>query len=123
MLLGALIGAVIMGVISGFVIWLVSLFGLGLEVDSFRGAFWAALAIAVVNAIVTWILNAVGFSAGTGIIGLVVNLVIAAVVIYLAAGFVPGFRVKGFTGALIAAVAISLVTWGLLVLVGGALLA
>ena len=47
-----------------------------------------------------------------------VNLIIAALVLMLAGNFVSGLRVKGFLGALIAAIAIGLVGWLLAWLVG-----
>ncbi|MCA9950421.1 MAG: phage holin family protein [Anaerolineales bacterium] len=47
-----LIGIVIGALISGFVIWVVSKLGLGLEVDGFGSAFIAAIIIAIVGGII-----------------------------------------------------------------------
>lgn len=52
------------------------------------------------------------------LLGAIVNLIIAALVLMLAGNFVSGLRVKGFLGALIAAIAIGLVGWLLAWLVG-----
>jgi putative membrane protein len=60
-------------------------------------------------------------NAGSGFLGAVFNLVIAAVVLMLAGRFVKGLVVKGFTGAVVAALAIAavgwLIAWGLTQLV------
>ncbi|MEZ4769569.1 MAG: phage holin family protein [Caldilineales bacterium] len=52
-----------------------------------------------------------GITIGGGILGAIVHLVIAAVVLMISGSIVPGLRVKGFVGALIAAVAIGVVGW------------
>jgi putative membrane protein len=43
--------------------------------------------------------------------GAIVGLVVAAVVLLLADKFIPGMQVKGFGGAIIAAIAIGVVNW------------
>ena len=48
-IVSAIITIVIGGLISGFVIWVVSKLGLGLEVDGFVSAFIAAIIIAAVG--------------------------------------------------------------------------
>ncbi|MEZ4837007.1 MAG: phage holin family protein [Caldilineaceae bacterium] len=98
MLLGVLVGAVIMGVIAGIVIWIVGKLGLGIEVDGFGSAFMAALVIAVVNAVINWILGAVGFGGGSGIVGLLVNLIIAGAVILPGRRLCPRFACQGLHG-------------------------
>jgi len=40
-----------------------------------------------------------------------VSLVVAAVVLLIADRFVPGMKVNGFVGALVAAIAIAVVAW------------
>jgi hypothetical protein len=49
-------------------------------------------------------------SAG-GLLGLIVYLVVAAVVLMISDKFVPGMKVNGFGGAIIAAIAIAVVSW------------
>jgi putative membrane protein len=52
-----------------------------------------------------------GLSIGGGILGLIVYLIIAAVVLLLSDRLLPGLSVSGFGGAIIAAIAIGIVTW------------
>lgn len=119
-ILGALIGILIAAAIGGLVIWIVGKLGLGLEVDGFVPAFIAAIIIAIVAGLINWLLGALGITIGGGFLGALVHLVIAAVVLMIAGNIVPGMRVKGFVGALVAAIAIGVVGW-LIGLVVGAL--
>jgi putative membrane protein len=117
MLLGLIIGILFGALFTGLIIWIVSKLGLGLEVSGFGPAFVAAIVIAILNAIVTWLLGVLGINMGGGFVNAILQLVIAAVVLMLAGRFVKGLVVRGFTGALVAAVAIAavgwLITWGL----------
>lgn len=117
-LIGLLIGVVIGGLIGGVIIWIVGKLNLGLEVDGFGPAFIAAIVIAIINGLVTWILIAIGLTPGGGFWGAIINLVIAALVLMLAGRVVTGLRVKGFVGALVAAIAIAVVGWLLFLLLG-----
>ena len=110
-ILGAIIGILIAAVFGGIVIWIVGKIGLGLEVDGFVPAFIAAIVIAVVAGLITWLLGLVGITIGGGILGAIVHLIIAAVVLMISGSIVPGLRVKGFVGALIAAIAMGVVAW------------
>jgi putative membrane protein len=110
-ILGLIIGIVFAALISGVVIWIVGKLGLGLEVSGFGAAFIAAIVIAVVSGLITWLLGLLGITIGSGVLGAIVHLVIAAIVLMIAGNFVSGLKVKGFTGALIAAVAIAVVAW------------
>jgi len=110
-LIGLLFGAVIGAVIGGFVIWIVGMLGLGLEVDGFGSAVVAAILIAIVGAVVTGLLGVVGVEVGGGLIGGIVHLVISAVVLMISDRLLQGLRVAGFTGALVAAIAIGAVYW------------
>lgn len=110
-ILALLIGIVIGGLISGFVIWIVGKLGLGLEVDGFGSAFIAAIVIAIVGGIVAWLLSLLGIEIGGGLIGGIIHLIISAVVLMISDRFLSGLRVAGFTGALIAAIAIGVVYW------------
>lgn len=113
-----LIGIVFGALISGFVIWIVSKLGLGLEVDGFGSAFIAAIIIALVGGIVTWLLNLLGISIDGGWFGAIIHLIIAAVVLMISDRLLKGLRVAGFVGALVAAIAIGFVYWVLAWLVG-----
>ena len=110
-MLGLLIGVVIGAIVSGFVIWLVAKMNLGLEVDGFGAAFIAAIIIAVISGIVTWLLGVLGITVGGGFLGAIVSLLVSAVVLMISDKFVPGMRVNGFAGALVAAVAIGILSW------------
>jgi len=113
---GVIVGILIGSLFTGLVIWVVGKLGLGLEVKGFGPAYVAAIVIAILNALVAWLLGALGVTIGGGFLGAVIHLVIAAIVLMAAGNFVKGLVVKGFTGAVIASLAIAavgwLVTWG-----------
>ena len=67
--------------------------------------------IAIVAGIVNWLLLTLGIGVGAGWLGAIVNLIIAAIVLMISGSIVPGMAVKGFTGAIVAAIAISVVSW------------
>ena len=110
-IVGLIVGILISAVVTGILIWIVSKIGLGLEVDGFGAAFIAGIVIAVVGGLVTWLLGALGITIGGGLLGAIVNLIVAAVVLLISDEFVPGMRVKGFAGAIVAALAIGVVAW------------
>ena len=118
---GVIIGILIGALFTGLIIWIVGKLGLGLEVSGFGPAFIAAIVIAILNGLVAWLLGALGITIGAGLVGAILHLIIAAVVLMAAGNFVKGLVVKGFTGALVAAVAIAavgwLIGWGLSLLV------
>ena len=91
-------------------IWVVSKLGLGLKVSGFMPALIAAVVIAVASSLIVWLLGAMGLSFGSFISALV-YLVIAGLVLMFAGNIVKGLKVKGFVPALIAAVAIAVVSW------------
>ena len=122
--MGILIGLIITILIAAVVIWIVSKLNLGLSVDGYGSAIIAAIVIAIVNAIVFWLLGLLGISVGGGFWGVIVLLIIAAVVLLLSDKILPGMKVDGFLGAIIAAIAIAVVSWllvWLLALIGIAL--
>jgi putative membrane protein len=120
-IVGVIIGILIGALFTGLIIWIVGKLGLGLEVSGFGPAFIAAIVIAILNGLVAWLLGALGITIGAGLVGAILHLIIAAVVLMAAGNFVKGLVVKGFTGALVAAVAIAavgwLIGWGLSLLV------
>ena len=97
--------------IAAVVLMIVDRFNVGLKVGGFVNAAVAALAIAVVAALVTWLLGLFGLTIGGGLLGAIVTLVFAAIVLLIAARFIPGFEVSGFGGAVISAIAIAVVYW------------
>ena len=120
-IVGLIIGLLIGALFTGVIIWIVGKLGLGLEVSGFGPAFIAAIVIAVLNALVAWLLGALNITIGPGILGAIIHLVIAAIVLLIAGRFVKGLVVKGFLGAVVAALAIAavgwLISWGVSLLV------
>ena len=110
-IIGLIIGILIGALFTGLIIWVVGKLGLGLEVTGFGPAYIAAIVIAILNGLVAWLLGALGLTIGAGLVGAIIHLVIAAVVLMAAGNFVKGLVVKGFTGALVAALAIAAVGW------------
>ena len=109
--MGTILNFVVWLVVAALVIWIVARLKLGLTVSGFGAAIIAALVIAVVSAVVLWLLGLLGITLGGGFWGAIVALIVAAVVLLLSDRFVPGMQVKGFTGAIIAAIAIAVVSW------------
>jgi putative membrane protein len=112
---GLIIGTLIGAVISGAIIWVVSKLNVGLSVDGFGWAMLAGLFIGVVSSLITHFVPA-----ATGIVGAAVHLVVSALVIMLAGKVFSGVKVEGFKGALLAALAIAVIGFGLALLLGGA---
>lgn len=99
------------GLIAALIIWIVSKLNLGLEADSFGSAIIAAIVITVIGGILTVLLGQTGLMDGNGLVIGLVQLIITALVLMLGARILPGLRVKGFVGALVAAVAIGAFYW------------
>ena len=106
-----LIATAIIGLIAGFAIWIVGKLRLGLEVDGFGRAFLTGILIAFLAGIISLLLGIVGIMDGGGLIGGIVHLVISAIVLMVSSKILPGFRVNGFAGALMASIAIGAVYW------------
>ena len=103
--------SVVIGILLyALAIWVVGKLGLGLKVSGFVPAIVAAIVIAVVSALIVWLAGALGLSFG-GFLGAIIHLIIAALVLIFAGNMVKGLKVKGFVPALIAAVAIAVVSW------------
>ena len=110
MLAGTILSVVIGILLYALAIWVVGKLGLGLKVSGFVPAIVAAIVIAVVSALIVWLAGALGLSLG-GFLGAIIHLIIAALVLIFAGNIVKGLKVKGFAPALIAAVAIAVVSW------------
>jgi putative membrane protein len=106
-----IISAIIAIVIAALVIWLVGRLNMGLTVTGFVPALIAAVIIVVISIIVRWLLGLLGIGDGSGFIAAIVDLIISAVVLMIAGSFVPGMSTNGFVGALVAAIAIAVITW------------
>ena len=115
-IVGLIIGIVISALFSGLIIWIVSKLNLGVQVDSF---WWAMLAGLLIGLFTNLIMQVVPST--NGIVHLAVNLIISAAVIFACGAMLKGMTVRGFVGAIIAAVAIAVVGFLFAVLVlGGA---
>jgi uncharacterized membrane protein YvlD (DUF360 family) len=108
--LSALIIIVVAALLGGFVIWVVAKFNLGLAVDGFATAFFTAILIAVTGGVVYSLLGALGFTIAGGWLGAIMNLIISALLLMVAGRILPGLKVAGFAGALIAAIGIGILT-------------
>lgn len=116
--MGAIWSAIVAVVVAAVVLMIVSRFNLGLSVSGFGAAAISAIVIAIVGAVVNWLLGLLGLSIGGGWLGALVFLIVAAVVLLLSDRFVSGMTVKGFTGAIVAAIGIGVVYWILVWLLG-----
>ena len=109
--MGVILNAILMVVVAAVVILIVSKLNLGLSVAGFGAAIIAAVVIAVVGAVIVWLLGLLGISLGGGLLGVIVYLIVAAVVLMISDKFVPGMKVNGFVGAIVAAIAIGVVSF------------
>ena len=110
-MLATLLGILLALVLAAVVIMIVSKLNLGLTVDGFGPAIIAAAVIAIVGGLIYWLLGLLGITIGGDWLGAIINLIIAAVVLLTAGRMLKGMKVNGFVGALVAAIAIGVVTW------------
>ena len=110
-MIGTLLRILLALVLSAVVIMIVSRLNLGLTVNGFGPAIIAAAVIAIVGGLIYWLLGVLGITIGGGWLGAIINLIIAAVVLLTAGRMLKGLKVNGFVGALVAAIAIGVVTW------------
>lgn len=110
-IIALLIVLVIASPIYALIIWLVGRLRLGLEVSGFGAAFFAALVIVLLNSLVILLLGAIGITLEGDLLAAFIQLVIAALILMVADRIVKGFYVKGYKGALLAALAIAAVSW------------
>ena len=113
-IVGLVIGILIAAVFSGVIIWLISKLNVGLSVNSFGWAMLAGLFIGTLTNLFNHMLPGMN-----EMITLVVHLLISAGVILLAGKLFSGVNVKGFKGAVIAALAIAVVGFVLALLLAG----
>lgn len=109
--MGYIISFLVALVVSALVIFIVGRLNLGLTVSGFGAAIIAALVIAIVGTIVFWLLSLLGLTIGGGLLGAIIYIIVAAIILMISDRFVPGMQVNGFTGAIVAAIAIGVVAW------------
>lgn len=110
-MISAILGIIISAALGGLVIFIVSKLNMGLSVTGFGAAFIAAIVISLVAGVIAWLLGLLGITIGGGLLGAIISIIVAAVVLMISDKFVPGMKVNGFGGAIIAAIAIGVVTW------------
>jgi cytochrome c oxidase subunit 2 len=111
-----IIALVVNLVAAAVVLIIVSRLNLGLSVDGFGSAIIAAAVIAIVSWIIVWLLGLIGISVGgPGLLAAIFAIIVAAVVSMVSDRFLPGMKVSGFMGAIIAAIAIGVVVFGAMI--------
>jgi len=80
----------------------------GFEISSFWSALLAAVVVGIINATIGFILKILTFPLTIVTIGLF-WFVINALMLKLAAGIVPGFRINGFLPAFLGAIVLSII--------------
>jgi putative membrane protein len=96
--------------VAALVIWIVGKLNLGMTVDGYVPAMIAAAAIAIIAWLISFLFGWL-IPNWTGWMGAIVNLIVAALVILLSGRFVPGMKVNGFVGAIVAAISIAVVAF------------
>ncbi len=114
-LVGLIAGILIATVVAGALIWVISKLKLGLEVKNFG---WAMLAGLLIGFFTNIIMNVIPEFGQAG--NFVVRLIVAAVVILACGKLLKGLTVNGFKGALLAALAIAVINFLILLLQGAA---
>jgi putative membrane protein len=96
--------------LSALALWLVAQFVPGIGVKGFGSAMIATVVIAIVNATLGTILRFLAFPLTFITLGLF-SLVINAFLLWFAALFTPGFRVRGFISALLGSLVLTIVNY------------
>lgn len=104
-----LIGIIVTFLVAALVIYIVSRFNLGLTVKSFGTAFALAVLIAITGGIVGWLFGLFDIDFN-GLIGAIIILIVAAIVLMFSASLLPGVKIYGFGGAILAAIAIGIIS-------------
>lgn len=96
-------------ILSALAVWIVAQFVPGISVSGVTAALIAALVIGFINATLGMLLKVLTFPLTIFTLGLF-WFVINALMLKLAAVFVPGFTVRGFLPAFLGAIALSVVS-------------
>lgn len=109
--MGAVISILIYLIVAAIVLLIVDRLNLGLAVAGFGNAIIAAAVIAIVSWVISWVLGTLGIQLPSGLLGAIISVIVAAVVLMISDRFLSGMKVNGFTGAIIAAIAIGVLSW------------
>jgi putative membrane protein len=109
-----LAGLIIHWIVSALLLMVVDRLNVGLKVASFGSALVAALVIAVLTLVTHPILVALQLPfriLPLDVVALIVYWIFSAIVLFVVARFVKGFRILGFGSALVVALVLGLLTW------------
>lgn len=110
-LFGLLIAVAIVGLSSGFILWIVSKLKLGLELDGIIYAFILAIFIAVIGGVMTLVVNFWLIQDGQGLVGGIIHLLITALTLVVSGRILPGVKTSGIMGVFVAAMTIGAFYW------------
>jgi uncharacterized membrane protein YvlD (DUF360 family) len=110
-LLGLLIAIAIVAVPSVLIIWIVSRLNLGLKVDGFGTSFIVGLLVSIVAGTVNFLLSIAGMQDTVGLKGGIIHLILSFIILLTGAKFIPGLKVTGYLGTLLASIAIGAFYW------------
>ena len=79
--------------------------------EGFGPAFMTGFVIALLWLLTSWFWNFLNYNPGGGIVGAFTHLILTAGFLYAVRNSISGLKVRGFSGAVIAAVAIAIITW------------
>ena len=105
--MGAVISIIIYLIVAAIVLLIVDRLNLGLSVNGFGNAIIATAVIAVVSWVLGWLLAQLGIRLPSGLLGAILSIIVAAVVLMISDRFLAGMKVNGFSGAIVAAIAIA----------------
>lgn len=103
-----MIHLLVIWVLSAIALLIVSYIVPGFQIASFGSALIAALVVGFLNATLGFLLKLLTFPISILTLG-IFFLVINAIILLLASAFVPGFHIRGFFAAFLAAIVLMLV--------------
>lgn len=103
---------ILQAVVVGFLLWIVAKIVPGIQVEGCLSAVLAGLVLGVINALLKPLLVLLTLPITILTLGLFL-LVVNALLLWLAAAIVPGFRVRSFGSALLGALVLSIISFGL----------
>jgi uncharacterized membrane protein YvlD (DUF360 family) len=109
--MGIIIGLLLTTAANTLVIWVVATTGLGIEIEHFGIAFFAAFLSAVAGFILMRLTTGWTANAGTNYGGILLHILASVLVLMLVSKLLSGMRTNGFIGAIIAATSIGVIYW------------
>jgi putative membrane protein len=84
---------------------------MGIEIDNFGTAFLAAFLSAIVGYLLHMLTASWSAGSSTNYGGIILHILGTALVLVIVSKMLSGMRIKGFFGAIVAAVAIGVIYW------------